>query len=64
MYRGLRPASPDEIWGTIDEEIWDVICFALAIANCYGIGVESAIARKEAFNAARYPGSVPFEMDR
>ena len=52
MYRGLRPASPD------------VIYFALAIANCYGIGVESAIARKEAFNAARYPGSVPFEMDR
>ena len=41
-----------------------MICFALAIANCYGIGVESAIARKEAFNAARYPGSVPFEMDR
>ena len=64
MYRGLRPASPDGIRGTIDEEIWDVICFALAIANCYGIDVESAIARKEAFNAARYPGSVPFEMDR
>ena len=43
MYRGLRPAPPDEIRGTIDEEIWDVICFALAIANCYGIGVELSL---------------------
>ena len=64
MHKGLRPRSSEEFRGTVDEELWDVIYFALAIANCYGIGVESAIARKEAFNAARYPGSVPFEMDR
>ena len=64
MYRGLRPASPDEIWGTIDEEIWDVICFALAIANCYGIDMESVIPKKAAFNAQRYPDPEPFALDR
>ena len=64
MHKGLRPASPGEIRGTIDEEIWDVIYFALAIANCYGIDMESVIPQKEAFNHARYPGSKPFELGR
>ena len=64
MHKGLRPASPDEIRGTIDEEIWDVIYYALAIANCYGIDMESVIAKKAAFNAQRYPDPVPFTLDR
>ena len=64
MHKGLRPASPDEIRGTIDEEIWDVIYYALAIANCYGIDMESVIPQKEAFNNIRYPGPAPFELDR
>ena len=37
------------IKGTIDEEIWDVIYYALAIANCYDIDVESVIKIRDAF---------------
>lgn len=64
MNKDLRPRSPEEIRGTIDEELWDVIYFALAIANCYGIDMESVIPLKEALNNVRYPGPAPFELDR
>ncbi len=41
-----------------------MIYFALAIANCYGIDMESVIPQKESFNHARYPRSTPFELGR
>ena len=62
MRRGLRPAG--DIRGSIDEELWDVIYYALAIANCYGIDLESVIPQKAAFNAQRYPDPEPFTLDR
>ena len=64
MRKGLRPQSPEEIRGTIDEELWDVIYYALAIANCYGIDMETVIPKKSAINNVRYPEPVPFELDR
>ena len=64
MRKGLRPASPEDIRGTVDEELWDVIYYALAIANCYGIDMESVIPKKAAFNAQRYPDPEPFALDR
>ena len=64
MHKGLRPRSSEEFRGTVDEELWDVIYFALAIANCYGIDMESVSPQKEAFNNIRYPGPAPFELDR
>ena len=64
MHKGLRPRASEEFRGTVDEELWDVIYFALAIANCYGIDMESVIPQKEAFNNIRYPGPAPFELDR
>ena len=65
MHKDLRPrAAGEESQGTIDEELWDVIYFALAIANCYGIDLETVIPRKEAVNNVRYPGPAPFELDR
>ena len=64
MNKGLRPRAPGEIRDTVDEELWDVIYYALAIANCYGIDMEAVIPRKEALNNVRYPGPAPFELDR
>lgn len=64
MHKGLRPQASGEIRGTIDEELWDVIYFSLAIANCYGIDMESVIPEKEALNNVRYPGPMPFQLDR
>lgn len=62
--KGARPQGPEDIRGTIDEELWDVIYYALAIANCYGIDLEVVIPWKAALNAARYPDPCPFELDR
>ena len=49
------------IKGTIDEEIWDVIYYALAIANCYDIDVESTIKVKEGINNKKYNTGIVFE---
>ena len=65
MHKGLRPrAAGEEVRGTIDEELWDIMYFVLAIANCYGIDLETVIPRKEAINHVRYPGPAPFELDQ
>ncbi len=50
--------------GTIDEEIWDVIYYALALANCYDIDLEPVIAEKEAFNRVKYHTDTQFEVGR
>jgi len=50
----MRPTEPDQIKETIEEEIWDVIYYALAIANCYDIDVEKVIPVKENLNNVKY----------
>ena len=51
LARAMRTDAPrateDNIKGTLEEEIWDVIYYALAIANCYDIDVEKWIPIKE-----------------
>lgn len=64
MRKDLRPTAPDLIKETIDEEIWDVIYYALAIANCYNIDVESVIQKKDALNRKKYPSKIEFELNR
>ena len=39
MRKGLK-AHNDDIKGTIDEELWDVMYYAIAIANIYEIDLE------------------------
>ena len=50
--------------GTVDEEIWDVIYYAIAIANCYDIDLEKAIKDKEKINAEKYKSNVVFQEDK
>lgn len=52
------------IKGTVDEEIWDVIYYALAIANCYNIDVEKVIKEKEKINRIKYNSEIMFEENR
>lgn len=47
--------------GTIDEEIWDVIYYAIAIANCYDIDLEKTIKDKEKINAEKYKSDIIFK---
>lgn len=52
------------IKGTIDEELWDVIYYAIAIANCYDIDLEKAIKEKEEINKTRYKSDIIFESGK
>lgn len=62
--KGHKASNDDEIVGTIDEEIWDVIYYAIAIANLYDIDLEKVIKTKSELNQSRYPSSVIFEENR
>lgn len=64
MRKGVLYKEGDSIKGTIDEEIWDVIYYALAIANCYEIDVERTIKVKEEINNKKYDTGIAFEENR
>ncbi len=64
MRKDVLYKDNDGIKSTIDEEIWDVIYYALAIANCYDIDVESVIKIKEEINNKKYTTGIVFEENR
>lgn len=64
MRKDLVKAEDVAVKNTIDEEIWDIIYYAIAIANCYGTDLESVIKEKEDINRAKYNHSIIFETDR
>lgn len=64
MRKGLKAPNYEEIKGTIDEEVWDVMYYAIAIANLYDIDLEQVIKAKSRMNESRYPSPVVFEENR
>lgn len=64
MRKGVLYKDSNSIKGTIDEEVCDVIYYALAIANCYDIDVESTIRVKEEINNKKYSTGIEFEENR
>ena len=64
MRKGLKAENPADIQGTVDEELWDVIYYALAIANLYGIDIEQVAKTKSELSDRKYPTSVRFETGR
>ena len=64
MRKGLKAQNSESIKETIDEELWDVIYYTIAIANLYDIDLEQVIKTKEEMNRIRYPSSVVFEENR
>ena len=67
IHKGLPAgvSADEDIKDTIDEEIYDVIYLALALANVYGIDVESVIPRKEAISNKKYHhDDLVFEVGR
>ncbi len=64
MRKNLARGERDDIKETIDEELWDIIYYSLAIANCYGIDLESVIKEKEELNNEKYNTGIAFEENR
>ena len=64
MRKGLKAPNSTEIKGTIDEEVWDVIYYAIAIANLYDVDLEQVIKTKAELARSKYPSSVMFEENR
>ena len=60
MRKNQRPTSDDDIKETIDEELWDVIYYAIALANCYDIDLEKVIPLKEKINNEKYSDKEKF----
>ena len=52
----------DNIKGTIEEEISDVLYYIMVIANTYNIDVEKCFRLKEAYNVKKYGFKI--EIDR
>lgn len=64
MRKELLSKPNESIKGTIDEEIWDIIYYALAIANCYDIDLEKVMKEKEELNRIKYNSDIVFEENR
>ena len=64
MRKGLKAPNCRDIKGTLDEELWDVMYYTIAIANLYDVDLEQVIKTKAEMNQSRYPSSVIFEENR
>ena len=64
MRKGLKADNDTDISGTIDEELFDVIYYALAIANIYDIDIEQVAKVKSRMTENQYPSAVKFEENR
>ena len=64
MRKNLSAGNTENIKESIDEELWDIIYYALAIANCYDIDMESVIKAKEKINNIKYDTGIEFEENR
>ena len=64
MRKGLKAQDSTDISGTVDEELWDVIYYALAIANLYDIDMEEVARVKSELSEKKYPSGVKFEVGR
>ena len=55
MRKEMKVSTVRQIKGTIDEELWDIIYYTIAIANIYDVDLEQVIKTKEAC-ATNIPG--------
>lgn len=62
LLRGERCATgPDDLKGSINEELFDILYYTLAYANAKGIDMETWIPIKEEMNNIRYPSGITFD---
>lgn len=54
IFLGAPHAKDDNIKGSVEEELWDVMYYTLCLANEYGVDMEKWIKIKEDYNNRRY----------
>ena len=64
MRKGSKAENSTDIIGTVDEELYDVTYYALAIANIYGVDIEHIAKVKSEMTESKYPSNVKFEEGR
>ncbi len=64
MRKGFKAFDSTDIEGTVGEELWDVIYYALAIANIYDIDIEQVAKIKSELSESKYPSKAKFESGR
>ncbi|MBM7565551.1 MazG nucleotide pyrophosphohydrolase domain-containing protein [Paenibacillus sacheonensis] len=52
--KNRRLEASDTIKGTIEEELYDVLYYVAAIANCYDIDLETCFRLKEEINKVKW----------
>ena len=52
--KNATPATHESFKGSIEEELYDVLYYTLALANCYDIDVEKWAYVKEKLNDEKY----------
>jgi NTP pyrophosphatase (non-canonical NTP hydrolase) len=52
--KDIRMANTGTIKGTIEEELYDVLYYVIALANLYEVDLEEAMRLKKDFNKQRY----------
>lgn len=63
MHKGLLPKTPDDVVGTLSEELWDVMYYVLALANLYGIDMETVIPSRRPITTSAAPaGPLPLRQ--
>lgn len=63
IVRGCAHADENGFKNTLEEELWDVMYYVLALANVYDIDLERWIPIKEAYNNLRYHPGLRFDPE-
>lgn len=62
MLRGEKQATgADDLKDTLEEELYDILYYTLALANARNIDMETWIPIKEKLNNERYPSGIEFD---
>ena len=54
MRKNIRYEETHEIKGTLEEELYDVLYYVIALSNVYDVDLESVMKQKEPLSSAKY----------
>ena len=61
MRKNIRLENSENIKGTIEEELYDVLYYVICLANMYNIDIEKCAILKEELNKIKYDRASIFE---